>query len=56
VVGAALGPLPVGLAFDHLGSPALTLQLLAIYPIACALAVIALLRTPPGVTYPPHLE
>jgi MFS family permease len=56
VVGASLGPLPVGLAFDYLGSPALTLQLLAIYPIACALAAICFLRTPAGVSHPPHLE
>ena len=56
VVGASLGPLPVGLAFDHLGSPALTLQLLAIYPIACALAAIVFLRTPAGVSHPAYLE
>jgi MFS family permease len=56
VVGASLGPVPVGLAFDHLGSPALTLQLLAIYPIACALAAIVFLRTPAGVSHPAYLE
>jgi hypothetical protein len=38
------------------GSPALTLQLLAIYPIACALAAIVFLRTPAGVSHPTHLE
>ena len=56
VVGASLGPLPVGLAFDYLGSPALTLQLLAIYPVVCALAAIMFLRTPAGVSHPTHLE
>jgi len=56
VVGASLGPLPVGLAFDYLGSPTLTLQLLAIYPVACALAAILFLRTPAGVSHAKHLE
>lgn len=56
VVGASLGPLPVGLAFDYLGSPTLTLWLLALYPVACALAAILFLRTPAGVSHPKHLE
>jgi len=56
VVGASLGPLPVGLAFDYLGSPTLTLRLLALVPIACALAAALYLRTPAGVTHPAHLE
>ena len=47
VVGASLGPLPVGLAFDFIGSPTGTLRLLALIPLACA--VLALfLRTPAG--------
>jgi len=56
VVGASLGPLPVGLAFDLLGSPTLTLRLLAFIPIACAAAAALFLRTPKGVTHPHHLE
>ena len=56
VVGASLGPLPVGLAFDYLGSPTLTLRLLALFPIACAIAAALYLRTPAGVTHPTHLE
>ncbi|MDA1117829.1 MAG: MFS transporter [Proteobacteria bacterium] len=56
VVGASLGPLPVGFAFDYLGDPTLTLRLLALYPIACAAAAALFLRTPPGVTHPTHLE
>ena len=56
VVGASLGPLPVGLAFDYLGSPTLVLRLLALYPIACALAAALYLRTPAGVSHPKHLE
>ena len=56
VVGASLGPLPVGLAFDLLGSPTLTLRLLALYPLACAVLAALWLRTPAGVTHPSHLE
>jgi MFS family permease len=56
VVGASLGPLPVGFAFDYLGSPTLTLRLLALAPIACALAAAIFLRTPAGVSHPEHLE
>ncbi|HEU4646908.1 MAG TPA: MFS transporter [Burkholderiales bacterium] len=56
VVGASLGPLPVGLAFDYLDSPTLVLRLLALYPLACAVAAALFLRTPAGVTHPKHLE
>jgi MFS family permease len=56
VVGASLGPLPVGIAFDYLGSPTLTLRLLALIPAACALAAALFLRTPAGVSHPKHLE
>jgi MFS family permease len=56
VVGASLGPLPVGLAFDYLGAPTLTLRLLALYPLACAVAAAIFLRTPAGVSHPRHLE
>ena len=56
VVGASLGPLPVGFAFDYLGSPTLVLRLLALYPIACAVAAALYLRTPAGVSHPRHLE
>lgn len=56
VVGASLGPLPVGLAFDLVGSPTLTLRLLAFIPLACAIAAALWLRTPAGVSHPQHLE
>ncbi len=56
VVGASLGPLPVGLAFDLLGSPTLTIRLLAIIPIAAALLALLFLRTSPKVTGFEHLE
>lgn len=55
VAGASLGPLPVGLAFDVLGRPTTTLRLLALLPVACAVATL-FLRTPPGVTGGEHLE
>lgn len=56
VIGASVGPLPVGLAIDVLGDPTTALWLLALYPCLCAVAALLLLRTPPGVTHPPHLE
>ena len=56
VAGAALGPLPVGLVFDRLGGPTLTLRLIALYPIGCAVLAALLLRTPAGVSHPKHLE
>ncbi len=55
VVGASLGPLPIGLAFDLLGSPSTTLRLCALLPLFCA--VLALfLRTPRGIAVAAHLE
>jgi len=56
VVGASLGPLPVGLAFDLLGSPTLTIRLLAVFPIVAAVLVLLFLRTAPKVTGYAHLE
>jgi hypothetical protein len=55
VAGASLGPLPVGLAFDLLGSATITLRLLAVLPLACAAAA-AFLRTPARVTGSEHVE
>ena len=56
VVGASLGPLPVGLAFDLLGSPTLTIRLLAILPLIAAAIALFYLRTPKAVTGNEHLE
>ncbi len=56
VVGASLGPLPVGLAFDLLGSATLTIRLLALFPIAAAVLALLFLRTSPKVTGYAHLE
>ncbi len=56
VVGASLGPLPVGLAFDLFGSPTLTIRLLAILPLIAAAIAVFYLRTPKAVTGNEHLE
>jgi MFS family permease len=56
VIGASLGPLPVGLAFDLAGSAVLTLRLLAFIPLIAAVLVLFFLRTPAGVTGHEHLE
>ena len=56
VVGASLGPLPVGVAFDLVGSAELTLRLLALYPVLAAVLALLFLRTPEAVTGNEHLE
>lgn len=55
VVGASVGPLPVGLAFDLLGSATGTLHLLTMIPLGCAAAAMAL-RTPAKVPVTSQLE
>ena len=47
VVGASLGPLPLGIAVDLLGDYDSVLRLLALFPAACALLVL-FLRAPGG--------
>jgi MFS family permease len=49
VVGASLGPLPVGVAFDLIGDPTWTIRLLAIFPLAAAILAFSLLRTHPAI-------
>jgi nitrate/nitrite transporter NarK len=49
VIGASLGPLPLGIAFDLTGSYRETLLLLALYPAGCAVAAL-FLRTPAKLT------
>jgi MFS family permease len=56
VVGASLGPIPVSLAFDLIGSPASTLLGLAILPILAAITVVAFLRTMPEAPGNEHLD
>lgn len=46
VVGASLGPLPLGFGFDISGDYAGTLRILALFPLLCA-ALAMFLRTPP---------
>ena len=45
VIGASVGPIPLGLGYDYLGSYGGTLVALAAIPVACAVAV-AFMRTP----------
>jgi MFS family permease len=55
IIGASLGPLPVGLAFDLVGDATDVVRTLALLPLVCA--VLALfLRTPPGVPVTERLE
>jgi len=56
VIGASIGPWPVGWAFDTFGDPTLTLRLLAILPLITAVMAATLLRTPAGVSHPEKLE
>jgi MFS family permease len=46
VVGASLGPVPLGIAFDLTGSFADVIRLLALFPVVCALLALAFLRVP----------
>ena len=45
VIGASVGPIPLGLGYDHLGGYGGTLVALAAIPVACAVAV-AFMRAP----------
>ena len=44
VIGASLGPLPLGIAFDKYGSYTEALHFLAFMPIACAILALFLIR------------
>jgi MFS family permease len=56
VVGASLGPIPVGWAIDRLGSGSSVLQMLAVLPVVMAAVCIFFLRTPSGIEAPKGLE
>lgn len=56
VVGASIGPLPVGWAIDAVGDPTWTLRLLAILPAMAAILAVAWLRAHASVTESAHLE
>ena len=45
VIGASIGPIPLGLGYDYLGGYGSTLAALAAIPVACAVAV-AFMRAP----------
>ncbi|MDH3452150.1 MAG: MFS transporter, partial [Gammaproteobacteria bacterium] len=49
VVGASLGPLPVGIAFDLFGDATWTIRLLAIIPVTAAVVALLMLRTHPTI-------
>ena len=52
VVGASLGPLPVGLALDFIGDATWTLRLLAVFPFCMAMIALAFLKTPQALDEP----
>ena len=56
VVGASLGPLPVGWAFDAFGDATWTLRSLAVFPAVIACVAILFLRAPKSVSETAHLE
>jgi MFS family permease len=51
VIGASLGPIPLGVAFDLFGSYNGAVLLLSILPVVCAVAI--LLMRPPKLEEPP---
>ena len=55
VVGASVGPFPVGIAFDRLGSGDGAILAMALIPFAFAIAT-QTLRTPPGLSDHAHLD
>lgn len=56
VIGASLGPLPVGFAIDYLGSSLITIRYLSIYPIIMAVIIIMFLKSPSSLSINSKLE
>ena len=56
VIGASLGPLPVGFAIDYIGSSLLTIRYLSIYPIIIAIVTIFFLKSPSSLSVNKKLE
>ncbi len=56
VIGASVGPIPISLAFDHVGDPTTTILITAIYPVIVAVIAVVLLATHPAVEGTEHLE
>ena len=56
VVGASLGPLPVGFAIDYIGNSLMTIRYLSLYPIIIAIITILFLKTPSSLSINKKLE
>ena len=56
VIGASLGPLPVGFAIDYIGSSLETIRYLSIYPIIIAIVTIFFLKSPFSLSINEKLE
>ena len=56
VIGASLGPLPVGFAIDYFGSSLVTIRYLSIYPVIMAIVIILFLRSPSSLSISSKLE
>ncbi|MDC0093864.1 MFS transporter [Alphaproteobacteria bacterium] len=56
VIGASLGPLPVGFAMDYLGSSLITIRYLSVYPIIMAVIIIMFLKSPSSLSINSKLE
>ena len=56
VIGASLGPLPVGFAIDYIGSSLETIRYLSIYPIIIAIVTIFFLKSPSSLSINEKLE
>lgn len=50
VIGASLGPLPVGFAIDYIGDSLVTIRYLALYPLIISFLTIFFLKPPPTLT------
>ena len=56
VIGASLGPLPVGFAIDYIGSSLETIRYLSIYPFIIAIVTIFFLKSPSSLSINEKLE
>jgi MFS family permease len=56
VIGASLGPLPVGFAIDYLESSLITIRYLSVYPIIMAVIIIMFLKSPSSLSINSKLE
>jgi cyanate permease len=56
VIGASLGPLPVGFAIDYIGNSLMTIRYLSLYPIIIAIITILFLKTPSSLSINKKLE